>query len=120
MMKLGRLLLGIRARLVGGPSPGKLDQIRQAVDRDGRWEERVEWRISTVTSTLIERTGERGYCKYHVRVECDYVFETHCPTLARACEIAHIYEYLVPRLWQELGWPSWASRSKIDADIDAV
>ena len=120
MIKLGRLLLGIRARLVGGPSPGKLDQIRQAVDRDGRWEERVEWRISTVTSTLIERTGERGYRKYHVRVECDYVFEAHCPTLARACEVAHIYEYLVPRLWQEFGWPSWASRSKLDADSDAV
>jgi len=120
MIKLGRLLLGIRARLVGGPSPGKFDQIRQAVDRDGRWEEHVEWRISTVTSTLIERTGESGYRTYHVRVECDDVFEVHCPTLARACEIAHIYEYLLPRLWQEFGWPSWASRSKIDAASDAV
>src|SRR5881409_1601056 len=85
MMKLGRLLLRIRARLVGALSPGKFDEVRQAVDRDGRWEEHVEWRISTVTSTLIERTGERGYRKYHVRVECDYVFEAHCPTLARAC-----------------------------------
>ena len=49
MIKLGRLLPGIRARLVGAPSPGKFDQVRQAVDRDGRWERHVEWRISTVT-----------------------------------------------------------------------
>jgi len=89
MIKLGRLLHGIRARLVGAPSPGKFDQIRQAVDRDGRLEEHVEWRISTVTSTLIERTGERGYRKYHVRVECDYVFEAHCPTLARRKESSY-------------------------------
>ncbi len=98
MIKLGRLLLRIRARLFGALSPGKFDEVRQAVDRDGRWEEHVEWRISTVTSTLIARTGERGYRKYHVRVECDYVFEAHCPTLARACEVAHIYE-LLPQAW---------------------
>src|SRR6267378_2920173 len=119
MMKIGRLIRGIRARLVGELSPTQFDRIRQAVEQDGRWEQHAEWRISTVTSTLIESTGERGYRKYHVRVACDYVFEAHCPTLARACEIAHIYEHLVPRLWQEFGWPSWASRSKLDDDSDA-
>jgi hypothetical protein len=91
-------------------------EVREAVERSGRWERHEEWRISTVTSSLIERTGEAGYRKYRVRVECDYVLEASCPTLSRAIEIAHIYEHLIPYLWRTYGWASWASRSRLEPD----
>ena len=95
-------------------------EVREAVERSGRWERHDEWRISTVTSSLIERTGEPGYRRYRVRVECDYVLEARCPTLSRAIEITHVYQYLVPRLWRAHGWPSWASRSQLEAGEDAI
>ena len=95
-------------------------EVREAIERSGRWERHEEWRISTVTSLLIERTGEPGYRRYRVQVECDYVFKARCPTLSRAIEIAHVYERLVPRLWQAHGWPSWASRSQLEAGEDTI
>jgi hypothetical protein len=94
----------------------RLDEVRDAVERDGRWERHVEWRISTVTSMRIERTGESGYRRYHVRVECDHVFSAHCPTLRRACEVADLYEQLMPSLWERFGWPSWASRTQLEPE----
>ena len=95
-------------------------EVRDAVERTGRWERHEEWRINTVTSLLIERTGEPGWRKYRVQVECDYVLEARCPTLARAVEVAYIYEHLIPRLWQRHGWPSWASRTQLEATDDTA
>jgi hypothetical protein len=100
-------------------SAARRAEIRAAVERSGRWEHHEEWRISTVTSSLIERTGESGHRRYRVRVECDFVLEARCPTLARAAEIAHVYERLIPPLWMTYGWPGWASRSRLEADDDA-
>jgi hypothetical protein len=56
-----RFLHRIRGRLLGQPSPEQIDRVREAVARHGRWEQHVEWRISTVTSTLIaaERSSRR-------------------------------------------------------------
>lgn len=118
-MRLGRALRRIRDRLAGAPSSEHVERVRQAMAEHGRWEQHVEWRVSTVTSTLIEHTREEGYRKYLVRVECDYVLEARCPTLTRAIEVAEIYEQLIPGLWQRFGWPSWASRTKLEADRDA-
>ena len=80
----------------------------------------MEWRISTVMTTSIRARGEPGHCAYDVRVECDYVFEAHCPTLTRAVEIGATYEALVPKLWRELGWPSWASKTQLEPSPGAV
>lgn len=99
-------------------SAARRAEIRDEVARTGRWQRHEEWRISTVTSLLIERTGEPGYRKYLVRVECDYVLEARCPTLSRAIEIAHLYEQLIPCFWQRYGWPSWASRSELEPGAD--
>lgn len=73
-----------------------------------------QWRISTVTSTLIERTGEPAYRAYRVQVECDYMLEAHCPTIERAAEIAHVYQALILPLWKKYGWPSWKSRTELE------
>jgi hypothetical protein len=98
--------------------PERRVEVEKAIERDGRWEKHIEWRISTVTSMSIERTGESGYRKYRVRVECDYVFEAQCPTLSRATEIAYMYEQLMPRLWHTYGWASWATRSRLEPHPD--
>lgn len=67
------------------------------------------------------RTGDpKRHRAYRVRVECDYVFEAHCPTVTRAVEIAAEYELLVQRLWRELGWPGWASKTLLEPPADAV
>ena len=95
-------------------------EVREAIERTGRWEHHEEWRITTVTSSLIERTDEPGWRKYLVRVECDYVLEARCPTLSRAVEIQYIYEHLVPRLWRRHGWPSWATRTQLEATDDTA
>lgn len=94
--------------------PIDLDEVRLAITRVGEWRQHVEWRISTVTTTCIRATGELAHRAYHVRVECDYVLEAHCPTLTRAVEIARAYEELIPELWERLGWPSWASMRELE------
>jgi hypothetical protein len=101
-------------------SAAQLEAMATALERDGFWEKHVEWRISTVTSTRIERTGKPAHNAYRVRVECDYVFEAHCPTVSRAAEVAHAYEAVVVRLWEELGWPSWASRAQLKEERGAT
>ena len=108
------------ALLMAAVPEARRAEVRDAVTRTGKWEQHVEWRISTVTSSRIERTTEPGYRKYRVRVECDYEFEARCPTLSRATEVAYMYEQLIPRLWQRYGWPSWASRSQLEATDDTA
>jgi hypothetical protein len=100
--------------------PIREKEVVEAVASTGRWTHE-EWRISTVTSTEISRTGEaRRHRAYKVRVECDFVFEAFCPTITRAIEVAAVYERLVQQLWREIGWPGWASRRQLEPDADAV
>jgi hypothetical protein len=95
--------------------------VADAIDTHGTWTRHQEWRISTVTSTTIERTDSiKRHERYKVRVECDYVFEADCPTLARALEIAARYEQLTLQLWREMGWPSWATRWRLEPGDDEL
>ena len=100
--------------------PIDLDEVCLAVTREKEWRQDVEWRISTVTTTRIRATGEPAYRAYHVRVECDYILEAYCPTLTRAVEIARAYEELIPELWQQFGWPGWASKGELEPRPGAV
>ena len=96
-------------------------KVVEAIAATGQWSRYEEWRISTTTSTEIVRTGDaRRYRAYKVRVECDFIFEAHCPTITRAVEVATTYERLVQQLWREMGWPSWASHHQLEPDADAV
>ena len=98
-----------------------LSEVVEAITESGRWARDHEWRISTVTSTEIARTGEsKRHRAYRVRVECDFVFEAHCPTITRAVEVAARYETLVQSLWTEIGWPSWAAKTLLEPTDDAV
>ncbi|HJU69779.1 MAG TPA: hypothetical protein VJ650_16175 [Gemmatimonadaceae bacterium] len=101
-------------------TPSDFDEVRIAITRDGEWRQHVEWRISTITTTRIRATGEPAHRAYHVRVECDYVLQAHCPTLTRAVEIARVYEELIPELWQRHGWPGWASMRQLEPGPGAV
>ena len=90
-----------------------IDEVRRAIESQGEWSRAEEWRISTVTSTRIRVTEEGGHRAFHVRVECDYILEACCPTVVRAAELTGVYEALIQLLWQERGWPSWASKSQM-------
>ncbi len=101
--------------------PISASEVVNAIASVGHWSRHEEWRISTVTSTEITRTGDvERHRAYKVRVECDFVFEAYCPTMTRAVEIATIYERLVQRLWSEMGWPSWASQYQLEPEAGAV
>jgi hypothetical protein len=101
------------------PIPGK--EVIEAIVSAGCWSRHEEWRISTVTSTEIVRTGDlERHRAYKVRVECDFVFEAYCPTITRSIEVATVYERLVQRLWHEMGWPGWASQHQLEPEAGAV
>ena len=119
-MIFGRLLRGRHSGERGSVTPEQLADVRAAVEREGRWERHVEWRISTVTSTLIERTDEPAYRRYRVRVSCDYVLDARCPTITPACEIGRAYEAMIRRLWREYGSASWATKTQLEPDPNAV
>jgi hypothetical protein len=85
-----------------------LEEIRSSIEQQGYWEAQVEWRISTVTTSRVERTAHLPP-RFLVRVECDNRFETHCPTIERAFQFLGIYERLIQDLFWTVGWPSWVT-----------
>jgi len=88
--------------------------IEAAILEQGYWEEHVEWRISTVTSSRIEPVEKDGRRWFKVTVTCDSSMSAHCPTLARAIEYAGVFRRLQKDLFASIGWPSWASKTKLE------
>ena len=100
--------------------PIPLAPVIESIEATGAWKRYEEWRISTVTTTDIARTGKPDHLAYHVRVECDYVLEAHCPTIARAVEIAAVFEAVIREMWSTFGWPTWATKAQLKPPSDAV
>jgi len=100
--------------LVSQATQPQMSAIRAAIERDGRWQGRVEWRISTDTEFSIEPVHREGSIWYRVRVACDHEFTSVCPTLDRAIEFMGLYQGLIAQLFYEVGWPSWATRTQLN------
>jgi hypothetical protein len=88
-------------------------EIAKAITERGVWEESLEWRISTVKKSRIERSQEYGSPTFFLSVECSYRFQCHCPTLERAVYFEAIYSRLLGDMFYNLGWPSWADRGRL-------
>jgi len=102
-------------------SPIPLSTVVEAIRSQGRWSRHEEWRMSTITTTEIGRSSDPSrHRAYRVRVECDYVFEAHCPTITRAVEIASELEKLLQAMWAANGWASWGSRTVLEPPPDAI
>ncbi len=91
----------------------RASEIRDAIQRQGYWEDHVEWRISTVTSMRVEPAEYYGQSGYQVTAHCDYRFASWSPTIERAAEMLGVYERLIRDLFFALGWPGWASKNQM-------
>jgi len=85
------------------------NEILQAIAEKGCWQEFEEWRISTVTELYIGSEKFKNEDWFRVTVKCDYEFSCVCPTIDRAIEMAGLYQQLIMHLFNQVGWPSWAS-----------
>lgn len=92
------------------PHAAQLDAIKKAVERDGQWRERREWRISTGFDSSIIRTRSTEKPQYQARVECDgQALECGCPTIEKAFAFVMFYETLIVDQFYSVG-PPWADR----------
>jgi hypothetical protein len=113
----------VLAALRGGADVYRPDveTVRKEIASAGTWTRHDEWRISTVTTSRIEpvdrpwRKVEGSPPRYFkVTVECDARFECLAPTLERAVEFVGIYRALSMELWRAYGWPSWATKRRLE------
>jgi len=90
------------------------NEILSAIADSGNWQEFEEWRISTVTEFNIGSEKLKDEDWFRVTVKCDYEFSCVCPTIERAIEMAGMYQQLIMHLFNQVGWPSWASISSVE------
>jgi hypothetical protein len=87
-----------------------LREVEAAIERDGQWKDRGEWRISTYMTRRIAPVEAYGKWWFEVTVKSGNEMVCHAPTLERALEFMFVFERLVMDLFWTLGWPSWAGR----------
>ncbi len=86
----------------------ELDAIRDAVRRNGIWEESQEWRISTYFVSRIEKKQRDGKDWFRTSVECDgQRLSCECPTVEKAFAFVHLYQRLIVDQFYSIG-PPWA------------
>jgi hypothetical protein len=103
---------------MAGPDPryedsarSKLDEIKTAVDRSGRWSVQEEWRISTWFESGITRTQHSGGDWYEVSVTCDgQELKCSCPSIEGAYAYMCLYQKFIVEQFYSVG-PPWAARS---------
>ena len=83
--------------------------VLSSLEESGKWEQIVEWRISTFFETSISHEVFKNEKHFRVHVKCDYEFSCLCPTIDRALEMAGLYQLLIFKLFHQVGWPSWES-----------
>jgi len=88
-------------------------EVRSAVERDGRWSETDEWRISTTGTDTLEALpgdGFRAICDHHGRFSGDFA------TFGEAFEAMHVLGRIQKHLFYALGWASDLRRPREDDD----
>ena len=100
---------------VASIQPGKdkstateLEKVRLAIERDGKWREQEEWRISTYFDTAIEPETVAERRRFRVSVECDgQEFKALCPILEKAFLVSKFYRRIIVEQFYSVG-PPWA------------
>jgi hypothetical protein len=80
-------------------------EIRAAIETDGRWAGRREWRISTVTRLSIERLLEDGAECFEASAECGTHMVTRSSSLDSALAFLKVHAALLQEEFYVLGWP---------------
>ena len=92
---------------------GTVEEVRSALERDGRWSESYEWRISTAGTDAIERVPTGAF---RAVVDHHGTFQASFATFAEACEAMCVLSQIQKDLFYAVGWDSWADRGRSDAD----
>jgi hypothetical protein len=92
----------------------RLAEIGAAIERDGFWEETIEWRIMTETTMRIQPEEANGKRWFRVSVKCDAEMTCRCPTLLRAVQFVGTFEMLTADMFWTFGWPSWVSFKQME------
>ena len=85
------------------------DAVLAALEKSGKWEQFIEWRISTYIETTISYEMFKDEKRFRVHVKCDHEFSCLSPTVERALEMAGLYQQLIFKLFRQVGWASWES-----------
>lgn len=92
----------------------RIDDARAAVERNGRWDDRYEWRIFTEGTESIERIdgGFRAGADFNGRFRADFA------TFGEAWEAAKVLANLGMSLFYALSWTSSSSIPDLEAKPD--
>ena len=86
----------------------ELAKVSLAIEREGKWQEDEEWRISTWFDTEIKLTTDAENPKFLVRVECDgQEFKAICPSLHKAFLVSKFYQRIILDQFYSVD-PTWA------------
>ena len=86
----------------------ELEKVRLTIERDGKWREQEEWRISTYFDTEIMPETVAENRRFYVRVECDgQEFKALCPSLEKAFLVSKFYRKVIVEQFYSVG-PPWA------------
>jgi hypothetical protein len=86
--------------------PARLAQVKEAVEKQGFWQDSHEWRISTVLDARIEPVEVKSHQWFRVTVKCDHEFLCHTQTIERAVFFLALYQQLIIDMFYNLGWAS--------------
>ncbi|MES2652710.1 MAG: hypothetical protein V4663_13290 [Bacteroidota bacterium] len=85
-----------------------IKNITDSINKNGYWEEHVEWRISTVTSSKIEPKIKDDMTWYITTVKCEQEVMIPAASLERAIVFKKIYERFFVDLFYAQRWASHA------------
>ena len=87
-------------------NPSHLNSIKESIDKNGLWEDSIEWRISTVMKSRIEIIEENSKQWFQVTVKCDHEFRCHTQTVESAVYFAALYRKIIIDMFHNFGWAS--------------
>ena len=89
--------------------------VSDQIQRDGHWEDTIEWRAFTTTAVRIAPVSEQSGRFFEVTIDCDGSVTFRSPTLERALERLCVYDVIVRDLFWTSGWSSWATVDRLEA-----
>jgi hypothetical protein len=91
-----------------------LEEVRGALEREGRWESTYEWRMATAGTDALEKSG----AAYRASATHHGTFAASFATLPEAWEALSVLSRLQQDLFYAAGWSSWAARAQLEPGDD--
>jgi hypothetical protein len=86
--------------------PKLVQEVEKAVEENGIWRHRYEWRLMQETELKIEPKVINNRTYYLVNVECSSSTQFTAYSIERALLFMKIYETLEMDFYYTIGWPS--------------